>query len=197
MSCNLAKCKELAICKKNVLSPNFKPVNGITQLSTLKILGVTFQNNGRFLEHIRLKLAEANKCLYIIRCLRQDGYTQTELDYFFKSIVLSKILYGIVIYAASSPEMTTIQRFLTRCFKRKYISTHLNIYTLLEKTDLNNFKKISTVSNHPLLACMPKVKETSRRLRSQSCLFPKVNTERFKQSFVNRLIFRYNLAVDS
>ena len=52
------------------------------------------------------------------------------------------------------------------------------------------------MSNHPLFACIPKVKIPSGRLRNQSCSFPNVNKERFKQSFANRLIFRYNLAVD-
>ena len=54
MPCNLPKCNELAILKKNVLSSNFMPVGGNKQLRSLKILGITSQNNGRFLEHIRL-----------------------------------------------------------------------------------------------------------------------------------------------
>ena len=54
MPCNLPKCNELAILKKNVLSSNFMPVGGNKQLRSLKTLGITSQNNGRFLEHIRL-----------------------------------------------------------------------------------------------------------------------------------------------
>ena len=34
-----------------------------------------------------------NKCLYIVNCLHQNGYTQTDLDYFFKRIVLSKLFF--------------------------------------------------------------------------------------------------------
>ena len=40
---------------------------------------------------------------------------------------------------------------------------------------------------------MRKVKKSSLRLRTQSSQFPAINTTRFKDSFVNRLIFKYNL----
>ena len=56
-------------------------VNNITQVSCFKVLGVTLQSNHRFNEHIKIKLQEANKCLYVIRCLRKEGYQQPEVDY--------------------------------------------------------------------------------------------------------------------
>ena len=45
------------------------------------------------------------------------------------SIVLPKLTYGLPIYASSTPELTTIQNFLQRCFKRKYISAKLTYTT--------------------------------------------------------------------
>ena len=43
---------------------------------------------------------------------------------------------------------------------------------------------------------LPVVKDSSKNLRRQSSLWPRVNTERFKNSFFNRLIFKYNLALE-
>ena len=60
------------------------PVNNIMQVSCLKVLGVTFQ---RFNEHTKVKLQEANKCLYVIRCLRKEAYQQPDIDYVFRSIL--------------------------------------------------------------------------------------------------------------
>ena len=37
----------------------------------------------------------------------------------------------------------------------------------------------------------PRVKESSKRMRTQTSLLPCVNTERFKASFINRLYFKY------
>ena len=66
-------------------------MNNITQAFCLKVLGVTLQSNQRFNEHIKVKLQEASKCLYVIRCLRKEGYQQPDVDYVFRSIVLPKL----------------------------------------------------------------------------------------------------------
>ena len=52
----------------------FPLVLGVSQTS------VTFQEDCRFTTHLRKKLIKANKCLFILRSLRKEGYTQTELD---------------------------------------------------------------------------------------------------------------------
>ena len=125
---------------------NNQCVNNITQVSCFKVLGVTLQSNHRFNDHIKIKLPEANKCLYAIRCSRKERYQRPDVDYVFRSIVLSKLTYGLPIYTSSIPELTTIQNFLQRCFKRKYISYQIDIYNVLEVL----FKKISSTPGHPL-----------------------------------------------
>ena len=61
---------------------------------------------------------------------------------------------------------------LTRCYKRKYCSQHLNIYSLLEKSDRTIFSKISSSSyNHPLRSFLPVAKESSFRLRTVIKIF--------------------------
>ena len=39
----------------------------------------------------KAKLSGANKCLFVIRGLRKEGYRQKDVDLLFKSIVLSKL----------------------------------------------------------------------------------------------------------
>ena len=63
MSCDLKKCNELILCKK--VAHDIDQVNNITQVSSLKVLGVTLQSNHRFNENIKVKLQEANKCLCV------------------------------------------------------------------------------------------------------------------------------------
>ena len=69
----------------------------------------------------------------MIRCLRKEGYQQPDVDYVFRSIVLPKVTYGLPVYAFPIPEITTVQNFLQRCFKRKYISYQIDIYNVLEE----------------------------------------------------------------
>ena len=81
MACNPKKCNELILCKK--VAHDIDPVNNITQVSCFKVLGFTLQSNHRCNEHIMVKLQRANKCLYVIRFLRKEGYQQPDVDYRF------------------------------------------------------------------------------------------------------------------
>ena len=103
MPCNMAKCRELVAQKKN--KADTFPVNGLKQVNTLKILGVTFQENNRFNEHVKTKLLEANRCLFVLRTLHQEGYIQPDIDSLFAAIVLPKITYGLSVFAASPPDL--------------------------------------------------------------------------------------------
>ena len=121
------------------------------------------------------------------------GYNQADIDHLFASIVLPKITYGLSVYAASSPELTTVQNFLRRCHKRKYISYAIDVNELIDKSDRSIFNKIKKNCNHPLYEIMPKIKQTSLRLGNPTSLLPRIHTQRFKASYINRLYFKYKL----
>ena len=55
--------------------------------------------------------------------------------------------------------------------------------------------KVSGIDRHPLRGLLPKKKVSTYNLRNQTSQYPKVNTDRFKNSYVNCLIFKYNLAM--
>ena len=82
---------------------------------------------------MHVKLIKANKCLFILRSLRKEGYSQVELDHLFSSIVLPSITYGLPVYGASEAELTAMQCFLDGCYKRKYTSKSFSIKHLLKK----------------------------------------------------------------
>ena len=63
-------------------------------------------------------------------------------------------------------------------------------------TDIHfNRHDMTAESHHYLLSIMPRVKPSSYNLRKETCFKPKINTMRFKNSFINRLVFKYKLAV--
>ena len=193
MSCNPNKCKELGIEKKG--NSTFYPVVcNIPQHATLDLLGLTFQNDCKFFAHIKAKLCKANKCLHVLRVCRKERYSQTEIDYLFYSIVLPNIPYGLSVYGASDAEINVLQQFLDRSYKLRFISTQLNIRSSLQRQDKAIFKKVKQRDNHPLKMCLPQGKNNlTYNLRRKSCQRPKINTERHKNTFVNRLSFKYNL----
>ena len=70
----------------------------------------------------------------MLRSLRKEGYNQVEIDHLFQSLVSPKISYGLLVYAASVPELNTMQQFLCRCHKRRYISYAIDKYDLKKQT---------------------------------------------------------------
>ena len=76
-SCIPRKCKELTLRKKG-FGEELCKIHNILQCSELKLLGVIFQCNCKYASHVCEKLVKANKCLLVIRTLRQEGYNQEE-----------------------------------------------------------------------------------------------------------------------
>ena len=96
--------------KKRHTAEAYNSILGIPQTSTVTILGLTFQPNCKFSTHLKEKLCKANKCLYVIRCLRNEGCSQAEVDHLFSSIV-PNITYALSVYGASESELTIAQQF--------------------------------------------------------------------------------------
>ena len=143
MKCNTSKCKEIIFRKKNNTT-NYRNIYNIAQHENLTLLGVTFQSNCLFAKHVKTKLNEANKCLYIMREFKKEGYSQDEIDHLFKAILLPKIMYGLPVYGTcQATDLNTAQCFLKRCFKRRYSSKFYNIHEILGKYDRKLFNKIN------------------------------------------------------
>ena len=182
MKSNPAKCKELSFWKKCCIE-TFPLVFGIPQQSSIVILGVTFQEDSRFTIHCSL---------------RKEGHRQEEIDHLFITSVMNvlpNITYALSIYGASKPELTKIQCFLERCYKRRYISKEISVHELLENQDQKLFSQVEKTQDHPLKSILPKKKINRYDLRNKCSNFPKINTERFKNCYINRLIFKYTLAL--
>ena len=89
--------------------------------------------------------------------------------------------------------LTVIQNFLDWCQKRRFISFPVSIEDLLNKQDRNILKKLISTDCHPLKDIIPVQKTYVHNLWTKGCARPKINTQRFMNSFVNRLIFKLHL----
>ena len=152
-----------------------------------------FLSDGNFNEHVRTKLVKANKCLHVLRTLRKEHYSQAEIDHLFISIVLPNFNYALAVYGASESDLTVVQNFLDRCHKRRFISFPVSIKNLSVKQDRNILKKLRSTDCHPLKHITPVQKTYVHNLRKKGCARPQINTERFMNTFVNRLIFKLHL----
>ena len=130
----------------------------------------------------------------MIRTLFQEGYNQEELDYLFQSIVTPNFLYVFIsVYGASSSDVNNVQHFLDRCYKRRNISRKFSIRELLERSDCGIFRKALRTNSPLVKRILAERKFTNYALRKPCFYHPIVTTERFKSSYVNRLIFSYDI----
>ena len=173
----------------------------IPSCKEVEILGVAFQCDSKCSVHVKNKLIKANKSLHILRTLRKEGYNQSEIDLLFNTIVLPNINYALSVYAASESDLTPVQCFLDRCFKRKYTSKPVSVYDFLERQDRKIFKKVSNSTGHPLLSIMPCVKLSGYHLRIMHFknIFPKTRDSRSafnytmsNNGFYSKLYFTMN-----
>ena len=95
------------------------------------------------------------------------------------------------MYGASDSDLNVIQCFLDRCHKHHFTSQTVSIFNLLEQQDKSAFKR--AIDNHKLDAIIPKDKELVYNLRRRRCHLPQIQTERYKKTFLSRLIVKYNL----
>ena len=79
-----------------------------------------------------------------------------------------------MVYGAVNAELTTVQCFLDRCHKPRYISKAANIYDLSDKQDRKIFDKVK----HQDPSLIPKLKVTEYNGRHKSNYRPKLNTDR-------------------
>ena len=92
-------------------------------------------------------------------------------------------------------KLTIAQQFLDRCFKRRYISKKLEIGELLKVQDHRICRKVSSIPNHPRRANSPETKITRYNLRNKSPPMPAIHTDRLKNTFFNRIVFKYNVVL--
>ena len=107
------------------------------------------------------------------------------MDHLFSALVLPNFTYGLPVYGAVDLDLTVIQNFLDRYFKRKYPSERTDIRELLENADKKLFKVRLVDPDCPLSNIIPKKKETKYLLRNKSAHRPDIKTDRFKNVFVH------------
>ena len=83
---------------------------------------------------------------------------------------LNSIVLPNIVYAASESDLTPVQCFLDRCFKKKYTSKPVSVNDFLERQDRKIFRKVSSTKGHPLLSIIPRVKPSSYNLRRKLVL---------------------------
>ena len=119
------------------------------------MLGLTLQQSLKYTKRVKVKLCEANQCLYILRALRKDGYTQDAIDHLFKAIVLPKFMYALPVYGASSSDVNLIwyNGFLLDVIKDAIFLSALMLMKSHRKLIESYLRKLKRTLQVPFMTC--------------------------------------------
>ena len=100
-------------------------------------------------------------------------------------------MYAIEVWggAFESKYIKRIDSFLKRAFKFGFTNNYIPFKTIIKNSDLKLWNNITKNCNHCLHNLLPEKRTRKLRNRAHNYILPRVCTERFKRSFINRCLF--------
>ena len=205
---NPQKCKELIIkpkCYQGFIEPVQVEGKVIRQVKSSKLLGITINENLTWNEHINNIVKKANKRLFFLRTLKKSGVSTEDLNTYYKSVIRPVLEYCCQVWhppiANNETQTNKIEHIQERAAKimLPYMETHkakeaLKLESLFDRREklCKRFFIAMCNSEHRLHYLLPARNNHDYNTRGcNNFKLPKCLTEKFKNSFVNYCLFKY------
>ncbi len=203
------KCKEMRISfKKHPTIYENLHINGntIDIVKSVKLLGVTLQDNLKWNQHVDVIIKKASKRLYFLSQLKRAKIHPKDLVKFYITCIRSILTYACQVFHFSLPDYlcTTLEQIQKRALRIIYgydtpYNDALEESGLLKLADYRLklcdefFAKVLANPQDQLFKMLPHNNQTVFSLRKvRKFDIATCNTNRFKHSFINSAARRYN-----
>ena len=169
---------------------------GIKQVTTIKILGITFTNSLSAAEHVHNVIRSSAQTLYALKVLRAHGMSDSALQLVYRAVVISKLTYASSAWCgfASPTDLQRIEAFIRRSERSRFKPSNLQSFAdLCREADDSLFNNILHNSHHVLHHLLPPPSEASqhyslrsRRHNLQLSIGPTSLTDR---NFLYRMLY--------
>jgi hypothetical protein len=170
------------------------PIFGIEQVCEVKLLGVYFNSNLKFVSHVNYILKQCSQRSFLLKQLRNQGLSKKHLSIVFEAIILCRLRYSLPAWAGFITKELEgrIDAFLRRMFVYGYCLRCFTVSDLIYNCDLALFKSVSKYA-HCLNQLVQYKNVGSHLLRSRghNFILPACNFELYKHSFINRCLFNF------
>ena len=190
LTINVTKSQHVRFCLNKIPICDCKDmVNDFKKVKCVKILGIYFQEDMKFSNHVTKLVNSLKRSLYVIRDLRLAQTTTENIDRVFEAIIISKIRYGISVYGSDMNSLKRIDHFLERCNRKGWTSKNYSTQAILEEEDARALQRILKCPTHPLHTYFMHSKKPTHNTRHNfSIIKPKTRTMIFANSFCNRVL---------
>lgn len=162
--------------------------HNINSADEAKILGITFQSDCSFRKHCRSLLSHLRGTLYYLKDLKLNDISIGEIDKVFHSLIISRIQYGLSVYGSDTSSLRKLDRFLERCYEKRWCTQRVHISELLRIEDRRNARNILMNPRHPLHDYLTSQKKSRTTRHLFHFVRPRTRTRAFHNAFCNRVL---------
>jgi len=188
---NPKKTSEMVIRRRGSKAAPPLPTAGIERVTSMKILGVTLQDNLSMAAHISEVVSSCSSSLYALRVLRNHGLPPASLHEVSRASTMARLMYASPAWwgFASDGDRDRIEAFVRKTKRFGYLPpTAPSAAELSDRADTNLFKAVRTDSSHVLHDLLPPTTSHKHFLRPRAHNF--VLPEKDDRNFINRMLFK-------
>ena len=172
------------------------PIQNITRVTTIRILGVTFTNSLSVAEHIQVVINSCAQTLYALRILRSHGMDDAALQTIYRSVVIAKLTYASSAWwgFTTATDRQRLDAFLRRSQRCRFVPPSLPSFTeLCSAADNELFKQVINNNKHVLHGLLPPISVASQnyhlRQRKHSLELPCKTNYLMNSNFIQRMLY--------
>jgi len=184
---NMAKSKQMRFSLNYLNDCQCNDVS-LANTNSMNILGIKFQANCNFTNHVHELIGRLKSSLYVLKDLRLQNVPTKHVNRMFDSIILSRIRYGISVYGSDDGAITRVDKFLDSCFRYHFTTCQYSARNLLAEEDTRIGKSIMKNTIHPLHAVLDQNRKKYQTRHNYKFSRPMTNTIKFQRSFCNRVL---------
>ena len=186
---NMKKSKNLRFCLNRFPLCQCSSIDEeLEAASEAVVLGVLFQEDCSFRGHCRRLLSVLRSTLYLLKDMKLKNASIEDIHLVFESLILSRIRYCLSVYGSDTASMKKIDKFLQKCFEKKFCASRFDIFHLLQVEDQRNLANIRRNPQHPLYDYLTSHGKPRTTRHKFSTVRPYVRTKAFHNAFCNRVL---------
>jgi len=196
---NRSKCTEI-IFSDNKRKKMFEPpslISGLTRVTSMKILGVTFTNHLSMSDHVNQIVGKCAQTLYAMRILRAQGMCDAALSTVYQSVIVARIMHAACAWwgFTTAADRCRIDGFFRRGVRSGMCSRDMvnSFEELCKLRDKQLFNKVILNPSHVLHRLLPPKSVASSnynlRTRPHDRQISRRQAHITDCNFINRMLF--------
>ena len=191
---NTDKTKEMIFHRPRANSLTFPPpLEGITRVTTMNVLGVLIQNNLSFRDQVDHLVRQSAQTMYALRILRHHGLCGPPIWEVAGAILMSRLTYASSAWWGfiDAEGRKRLNSVVANATKQGYLPPcQPSFDDIFMRRDLKFFRSILRNPHHVLHRLLPPVRQNHHNLRPRAHdrSIPDIKDSVFRKTFIIRMI---------